>query len=100
MRTILALLLSAAATANAAQPQLTPLTASSGAPRTAEQMAVVFEAADLRIRVDPRKRRIEGDAALTFRAESAVDRLVVDLDRKSAHSLHRRRRRRSVPRAA
>jgi len=61
--------------------KLTALTASSGGPRTPEQIAVRFEAADLQIRVDPRRKRIDGDAALTFRAESPVPRLVVDLDR-------------------
>ncbi len=79
MRILLALLLTAA-TAHAAD-RLTDFTASSGAPRTAEQMAVVFEAADLQLRVDPRKRTIEGDAALTFRAEGAASRLAVELDR-------------------
>ncbi len=79
MRTLLALLLTAF-TANAAQ-RLTAFTADSGAPRTAEQMAVTFESADLQIRVNPRRKAIEGDAALTFRAQSAVDRIVVELDR-------------------
>jgi aminopeptidase N len=80
MRTILALLLVSAA-AHAAQPRLTDFTAGSGAPRAPEQIAVRFEAADLRLRVDPRRRTIEGDATLTFRAESPVSRLAVDLDR-------------------
>jgi aminopeptidase N len=69
-----------AATAEGAQ-RLTDFTLSSGGPRTAEQVAVVFEAADLKLRVDPRRKSIEGDAALTFRAEAPVNRLVVELDR-------------------
>jgi aminopeptidase N len=44
-------------------------------------MAMVFELADLQLRIDPRRRTIEGDAALTFRATAALGRLVVDLDR-------------------
>lgn len=64
-----------------AAPALTPFTASSGAPRSPEQLAMVFERADLQLRVDPRRRAIEGDAALTFRAESALNRLAVELDR-------------------
>lgn len=79
MRTLLALLLTAF-TAHAAQ-RLTAFTADSGAPRTAEQMAVTFESADLQLRVNPRRKAIEGNAALTFRAQSAVDRIVVELDR-------------------
>ncbi|HEX7150523.1 MAG TPA: M1 family metallopeptidase [Thermoanaerobaculia bacterium] len=80
MMLVLGILVTAAA-AEAAQRPLTALTANSGAPRTAEQMAVVFEAADLQLRVDPRRRSIEGNAALTFRAVSDVNRLVVELDR-------------------
>ncbi len=79
MRT-LAILLFTALSAAAAKP-LTDFTASSGAPRTAEQMAMVFELADLQLRVDPRRRAIEGDAALTFRATSSLNRLAVELDR-------------------
>lgn len=79
MRRILALLLTAT-TLDAAE-RLTAFTASSGAPRAPEQLAVVFEAADLQFRVDPKRKSIEGNAALTFRAESPVDRLAVELDR-------------------
>jgi aminopeptidase N len=79
MKSVLALLL-AAVTASAA-PRLTNFTADTGAPRTAEQMAVLFESADLQLRVDPRRKSIEGNAALTFRAEAAVERIVVELDR-------------------
>src|SRR5688572_18719835 len=81
MRLLAALLLTTLPTALAAAPALTPFTASSGAPRAQEQLAMVFEKADLQLRVDPRRRSIEGDAALTFRAESALNRLAVELDR-------------------
>ncbi len=77
-RSLLLLLLLATACATA---PLTRFTADSGAPRSAEQAAVDFETADLQLRVSPRWKSIEGDAALTFRAKSAVDRLAVDLDR-------------------
>ncbi|WP_242007631.1 M1 family metallopeptidase, partial [Luteimonas cucumeris] len=53
----------------------------SGAPRTPEQEAVVFEKADLQFKVDPANRSLHGDAALTFRATAPLTRLVVDLDR-------------------
>jgi len=79
MRTVLALLLVTSTLRAAQRP--TDFTMNTGAPRTAEQVAVVFEAADLQLRVDPRKRTIDGDAALTFRAEAPVSRLVVELDR-------------------
>lgn len=88
-RAALALALAAAfvpATAFAApaedpQPALTAFTAQTGLPRAPEQEAVVFEHADLRFRVDPAQRRLDGDATLTFRATKPIERLVVDLDR-------------------
>jgi hypothetical protein len=43
---------------------------------TPEQIAVSFESADLQLRVDPRRKAIQGNAALTFRAQSPVDRIV------------------------
>ncbi len=64
----------------AAQPPLTAFTAQSGLARAPEQEAVVFEHADLRFKVDPAQRRIDGDAALTFRATKPLAKLVVDLD--------------------
>ena len=63
------------------QSTLTALTAKSGVARAPEQEAVVFEHADLRFRVDPAQRRLDGDAGLTFRALKPLSRLVVDLDR-------------------
>ena len=69
------------AAAAAEQPALTALTADSGAPMAPEQAAVAFEKADLQFKVDPKRRSLAGDAALTFRAMRPVERLVVDLDR-------------------
>ncbi|MFC7302282.1 M1 family metallopeptidase [Cognatiluteimonas weifangensis] len=65
-------------------PGLTATTAETGLPRAPEQEAVAFEHADLHFRVDPAQRRIDGDAALTFRALRPLSRLVVDLDRNYA----------------
>ncbi|HWU70920.1 MAG TPA: M1 family peptidase, partial [Pseudoxanthomonas sp.] len=63
------------------QPALTPTTAATGLPRAPEQEAVTFELADLSFKVDPARKRLDGDAKLTFLANKAVDKLVVDLDR-------------------
>ncbi|KFN42825.1 M1 family metallopeptidase [Arenimonas oryziterrae] len=62
------------------QPVLTERTVYSGAPMTPEQKAVVFEKADLQFTVDPAKKHLDGNAALTFRATAPVARIVVDLD--------------------
>lgn len=70
-----------AGTALAAQPPLTALTQDTGVPRAPEQAAVVFEHADLKFKVLPDTKSLEGDATLTFRATSALPKLVVDLDR-------------------
>lgn len=72
------LLLSACATQ---APPLTDFTRNSGAERTAEQMAVVFEHADLTFRIDPQARSLAGDARLTFLASKPVSRMALDLDR-------------------
>jgi aminopeptidase N len=63
------------------QPALTALTRGSGAERAPEQLAVVFEKADLQFRVDPAKRFLSGDASLTFLATAPLARVVVELDR-------------------
>jgi len=63
------------------QPPLTDFTANSGAPRSAEQLEVSFEAADLSLRVDPSTQSISGDAALTFIAKAPLTRIAVELDR-------------------
>ncbi|MGQ4659508.1 M1 family aminopeptidase [Lysobacter sp. F6437] len=77
----------AAGTAPAAKPgqaELTDHTYATGAPMTAEQEAVVFESADLKFKVFPEGKRIDGDATLAFRATAPVAKLVVDLDRNYA----------------
>jgi len=75
---------SAAAAAQAGQPPLTRTTAASGLPRAPQQEAVTFERAELSFKVDPARKWLDGDARLTFRATTQVDRLVVDLDRNYA----------------
>jgi len=68
----------------AQQPELTPTTAATGLPRTPEQLATVIEKAELSFRVDPAKKRLEGDATLRLRVSHQVRRLVLDLDRNYA----------------
>jgi aminopeptidase N len=65
----------------ASQPELTAYSSNSGAGRTPEQLAVSFEKADLKLRIEPSSRSIRGDATLTFAARSALQRIVLDLDR-------------------
>lgn len=85
-RLMLALSLSLSAAALAQQPDITDLTRDSGVPRAPEQEAVVFEHADLSFKVVPAEKAIQGDARLTFRARSPIQRVVVDLDRNLAVS--------------
>ena len=68
----------------AQQPELTPTTAATGLPRTPEQLATVIEKAELSFRVDPAKKRLEGDATLRLRVSHQVRRLVLDLDHNYA----------------
>ena len=75
---------SAAAAAQVAQLPLTRTTSASGLPRAPQQEAVAFERADLSFKVDPARKWLDGDARLTFRATTQLDRLVVDLDRNYA----------------
>jgi aminopeptidase N len=63
------------------QPALTEFTYHTGLARAPQQEAVVFELADLKFKVDPANKHLDGDATLTFRAIKPVDALVVDLDR-------------------
>lgn len=73
--------ITAFAASAAEQPPLTPTTLASGVPRAPEQEAVSFELADLSFKVDPARKWLDGDAKLTFLANSPISRLVVDLDR-------------------
>jgi hypothetical protein len=50
----------------ASQPALTDYTVNSGAQRGADQQALVFDHADLSLRIDPDSRSLRGDATLTF----------------------------------
>ncbi len=78
---LLAIAWPAAAAMPQEQPALTETTLATGLARAPEQEAVVFEHADLKFKVDPAQKRIDGDATLTFRATRPLQRLVVDLDR-------------------
>jgi aminopeptidase N len=61
-------------------PASTPFTLSTGSARTAEQLAVRFDKADLAIRVLPDAKAIDAVAVLDFTAVQPVDRIVVELD--------------------
>ncbi|MFT4255980.1 MAG: M1 family metallopeptidase [Pseudoxanthomonas sp.] len=81
--TLLALSLAVCIPAHAAEPAQPPLseqTLSSGGPAAPEQRAVTFENAELAFRIDPRYKRLDGDARLSFVAKQALSKLVVDLD--------------------
>ncbi|HWJ94834.1 MAG TPA: M1 family metallopeptidase, partial [Telluria sp.] len=71
----------------ASTPPITEFTKGSGAELAPEQKAVVFEKADLALRIEPASRSIAGDATLTFTATAALARVVLDLDRNLAVSL-------------
>ncbi|WP_426115402.1 M1 family metallopeptidase [Massilia sp. PWRC2] len=62
------------------QIPLTARTEASGAERAPEQLAVVFERADLGLRIEPASKTIRGDATLTFLATASLARVVLDLD--------------------
>ncbi|MBR7799166.1 M1 family metallopeptidase [Undibacterium fentianense] len=59
----------------------TPFTMSSGTQRSPEQLAVIFENADLTLRLDPETRSIKGTAILRFTAKSNLQKLAVELDK-------------------
>jgi aminopeptidase N len=65
----------------ATQHPLTATSTASGLPRAPEQLAVVFDKADLKLRIIPDSRSIEGDATLSFTAREPLGRIVLDLDR-------------------
>ena len=65
----------------ASQPALTDYTVNSGAQRSPDQQALVFEHADLSLRIDPDSRSLRGDALLTFGTRAPLDRIELDLDR-------------------
>lgn len=67
---------------NPAKPlPTTVLTLGTGGQMPAEEAAVTIEHVDLRVKVIPERKAIEGDATLILRAKSALPRIVLDLDR-------------------
>lgn len=75
-----------AACATAPQPTAPPprestaFTLATDQPRTAEQMAMQFDKADLTIKVIPADKAIDAVAVLDFTATAPLERLVVELD--------------------
>ena len=63
------------------EPPLTRLTMLSGGVRPAEQLALQFDAADLRFEVLPQTEQLNGVATLSFTARAPLKTLVIDLDR-------------------
>nr|WP_315484384.1 M1 family metallopeptidase [uncultured Undibacterium sp.] len=61
--------------------QPTVFTMSSGTERSVEQLAMVFEKADLSLKLDPETRSIQGTAILLFSAKSDLKRIAVELDK-------------------
>ena len=78
-----ALALSACATTPPPMPAprvSTAFTLKTDQPRTAEQLAVRFDRADLSFRVSPEARALSAVAVLNFTATAPLDRLAVELD--------------------
>ncbi len=70
------------ATSWAAEPLKTSeLSLQTGGPMPAEQQALGFEHVDLKFKILPDKKAIEGEATLTFTAKAPLDKLVLDFDR-------------------
>jgi hypothetical protein len=63
------------------QPALTDYTVNSGIQRGPGQEALVFDHADLSLRIDPDSHSLAGDALLTFGTRAALDHIDLDLDR-------------------
>lgn len=57
------------------------LTLETGGAMPVEQQAMAFDHADLKLKILPEKKAIEGEATLTFTAKSRLDKLVLDFDR-------------------
>ena len=85
---LLALSTATPSVAWAAEPLKTSeLSLQTGGPMPAEQQALGFEHADLKFKILPDKKAIEGEATLTFTAKAPLDKLVLDFDRVFA--IHR-----------
>ena len=69
----------AATSANPAET--TALTLGTGGQMPAEEAALTIEHVDLKVKVLPDRKAIEGDATLTLRAKTALAHIVLDLDR-------------------
>ncbi|MCY1648216.1 M1 family metallopeptidase [Caulobacter sp. SL161] len=67
--------------ASAESLKTSPLSLETGGAMPAEQQALAFDHADLKLKILPEKKAIEGEATLTFTARSRLDKLVVDFDR-------------------
>ncbi len=76
----LCIFLPTAADAKKGEPPITLQTQRSGGVINAEQAKLGFESADLAIEVFPDREAIAATATLTFKANTALDRLVIDLD--------------------
>lgn len=75
------LALSTATSWAAAPLKTSELSLQTGGPMPAEQQALGFEHADLKFKILPDKKAIEGEATLTFTAKAPLDKLVLDFDR-------------------
>ncbi len=64
-----------------ASSEPTAFTMSSGTERTPEQLAMLFENADLSLKLDPQTRSVSGNAVLSFKANAELKRLVLELDK-------------------
>lgn len=72
----------ALSTANAAEPLKTSaLSLQTGGAMPADQQALGFEHADLKFKILPDRKAIEGEATLTLTAKASLDKLVLDFDR-------------------
>jgi aminopeptidase N len=77
----------AATPAKPAKPApTTALTLSTGGQMPAEEAAVTIEHVDLKLKIIPQHKAIEGDATLTLAAKSALPRIVLDFDKNFAVS--------------
>ena len=80
-------LLALSTATHAAEPLKTSaLSLETGGPMPAEQQKLGFDHADLKFKILPDKKAIEGEATLTFTAKAPLTKLVVDFDRVFAIS--------------
>jgi aminopeptidase N len=63
------------------QPPLTDYSLGSGAQRSQAQQALDFDKADLKLRIEPATRSIQGDVTLTFGTRATLSSIELDLDR-------------------